>query len=94
MSLWEEHLGKVEECFEEPNMLECVRRVNEIAQDNWKKYIDRSFTTPLQGHLLKYPLDVDKDGKVSPLPGSEHFPDVGGKVIGSYSTAIPDVLTT
>nr|GMC57453.1 phospholipase D delta-like [Ipomoea batatas] len=94
MSLWEEHLGKVEGCFEEPNTLECVRRVNEIAQDNWKKFIDGSFTTPLQGHLLKYPLDVDRDGKVSPLPGCEQFPDVGGKVIGSYSTTIPDVLTT
>nr|GMC59838.1 phospholipase D delta-like [Ipomoea batatas] len=94
MSLWEEHLGKVEGCFEEPNTLECVRRVNEIAQDNWKKFTDGSFTTPLQGHLLKYPLDVDRDGKVSPLPGCEQFPDVGGKVIGSYSTTIPDVLTT
>nr|GMD61198.1 phospholipase D delta-like [Ipomoea batatas] len=48
MSLWEEHLGKVEGCFEEPNTLECVRRVNEIAQDNWKKFIDGSFTVPLQ----------------------------------------------
>nr|GME20326.1 phospholipase D delta-like [Ipomoea batatas] len=48
MSLWEEHLGKVEGCFEEPNTLECVRRENEIAQDNWKKFIDGSFTTPLQ----------------------------------------------
>ncbi|CAH9143138.1 unnamed protein product [Cuscuta epithymum] len=79
MSLWKEHLGMLEELFEEPEKLECVKRVNEIAGDNWKKYTEESFTIPLQGHLLKYPVDVDKDGKVSSLHGYEEFPDVGGK---------------
>jgi phospholipase D1/2 len=39
-------------------------------------------------------LKVDADGKVGPLPGSENFPDVGGKVLGAHSTTIPDALTT
>uniref|UniRef100_A0A5B7BRX8 Phospholipase D n=1 Tax=Davidia involucrata TaxID=16924 RepID=A0A5B7BRX8_DAVIN len=93
MSLWGEHLGMVDKCFEEPESLECVKRVNQVAEDNWKRYTAQNFTT-LQGHLLKYPLQVDVDGKVGPLPGQENFPDVGGKVLGTHSTALPDTLTT
>ncbi|XP_016456679.2 phospholipase D delta isoform X3 [Nicotiana tabacum] len=93
MSLWAEHLGRIEECFEEPEALTCVRRVNEVAEDNWKRFAAESFT-PLQGHLLKYPMQVDADGKVGPLPGYECFPDVGGKILGNHAPTIPDVLTT
>ncbi|XP_050241649.1 phospholipase D delta-like isoform X3 [Quercus robur] len=93
MSLWAEHLGKVDTCFKEPESLECVNTVNGIAKENWKRYTDKDFT-PLQGHLLKYPVQVDKDGKVSPLPGQENFPDVGGKVLGVHSVTLPDTLTT
>lgn len=93
MSLWAEHLGTIEECFKEPESLECVKRVNQVAEDNWKKYTDSNFT-PLQGHLLKYPVHVDDDGTVGSLPGHESFPDVGGKVLGAYSFAILNPLTT
>lgn len=81
------------ECFDEPESLECVRKVNDIAEDNWNKFTAEGFST-LQGHLLKYPLQVDADGKVEPLPNYESFPDVGGKVIGAPSNTLPDVLTT
>ncbi|KAF8012709.1 hypothetical protein BT93_I0769 [Corymbia citriodora subsp. variegata] len=91
MSLWAEHLEKLEGCFNEPGSLECVKRVNEIAENNWNSYKDRG---TLQGHLLWYPIQVDRDGSVGPLQGSEEFPDVGGKVVGSYSPTIPDILTT
>ncbi|XP_018624589.1 phospholipase D delta isoform X4 [Nicotiana tomentosiformis] len=93
MSLWAEHLGRIEECFEEPEALTCVRRVNEVAEDNWKRFAAETFT-PLQGHLLKYPMQVDADGKVGSLPGYECFPDVGGKILGNHAPTIPDVLTT
>ncbi|XP_059644473.1 phospholipase D delta-like [Cornus florida] len=92
-SLWAENLGMVDECYEEPGSLECVKRVNEVAVKNWERYTTETFT-PLEGHLLKYPIQVDADGKVGPSPGHETFPDVGGKVLGSYSTTIPDILTT
>ncbi|XAR58025.1 Phospholipase D [Bertholletia excelsa] len=92
-SLWAEHLGDLENSFEEPENLDCVKRVNQIAEENWERYTAERLT-PLQGHLLKYPLQVDKDGMVSALPGFENFPDVGGKVLGSPSSTIPDVLTT
>ncbi|KAF5735908.1 phospholipase D delta-like [Tripterygium wilfordii] len=93
MSLWSEHLGSVDECFIEPESLKCVKTVNEIAEENWKRYADPNFSL-LQGHLLKYPIRVDADGKVGPLPGYEEFPDVGGKVLGGHSVSLPDVLTT
>ncbi|XP_061346116.1 phospholipase D delta isoform X1 [Gastrolobium bilobum] len=93
MSLWREHLGMLDETFEEPGRLECVRKVNAIADNNWRLYTSEDFSL-LQGHILKYPIQVDSDGKVSSLPECENFPDAGGKILGSQSTAIPDILTT
>ncbi|KAI8541090.1 hypothetical protein RHMOL_Rhmol08G0036100 [Rhododendron molle] len=93
MSLWAEQLGMMDSHYNEPESLECVRKVNQVAEDNRKRYIDHNFTL-LQGHLIKYPIQVDDDGKVGPLPGFETFPDVGGRVLGAPSPAIPDILTT
>ena len=93
MSLWAEHLGKVNQCFEEPQSSICVDSVNNIAEDNWERFTANEFT-PLQGHLLKYPVDIDVNGTVRPLPRQECFPDVGGKVLGARTTTLPDGLTT
>ncbi|KAK9946870.1 hypothetical protein M0R45_012313 [Rubus argutus] len=68
MSLWAEHMGMVENCFKEPQTLDC-------------------------GHLVRYPVEVDSNGKVGALPGRESFPDVGGKILGARTT-LPDALTT
>lgn len=92
MSLWAEHLGAIDDCCNEPERLDCVKSVNQIAEENWKRYVAEEFTQ-LQGHLLKYPVEVKSDGKVGPLLGYETFPDVGGKVLGSPTT-LPDALTT
>ncbi|KAK4262023.1 hypothetical protein QN277_027637 [Acacia crassicarpa] len=95
MSLWSEHLGLegIETCFKEPESLECVKKVNEIANKNWSKFTSETFSQ-LQGHLLKYPVQIDADGNVSSLPGHENFLDVGGSVLGSHSPTMPDILTT
>jgi phospholipase D1/2 len=93
MSLWAEHLGAVEYCFTEPQSLDCVKRVNEMAEGNWLAYVSPEIYMDMQGHLMKYPVRVERNGKVGPLPGYETFPDVGGKVLGSQ-TSLPDVLTT
>lgn len=92
-SLWAEHTGCNDECFKQPETLECVKRVNEIAENNWRCYVANEFTA-LQGHLLKYPVEVDAQGNVGPLSGCEYFPDVGGKILGAHSPALPDILTT
>ncbi|KAK9164602.1 hypothetical protein Syun_005504 [Stephania yunnanensis] len=70
----------------------CVRRVNQIAEDNWSRFTAEEVTS-LKGHLLKYPIHIDEDGKVGPLHGQDTFPDVGGKILGSHSN-LPDALTT
>ncbi|KAL8260997.1 hypothetical protein R6Q59_025046 [Mikania micrantha] len=92
MSLWAEHLGEVQDHFKEPESLACVRNVNEFAEDNWERFASNDFT-PLPGHLLKYPLKIDADGKVGPLPDCEHFLDVGGKIIGAVCN-LPNALIT
>lgn len=93
MSLWAEHLGLLDECFKDPKSLECVKVVNKISKDNWRKYTLDEFTL-LQGHLLKYPIDVDVEGNVNPLPGCENFPDVGGRILGTQFQHMPDIVTT
>ncbi|KAJ0039668.1 hypothetical protein Pint_28585 [Pistacia integerrima] len=92
-SLWAEHLGELEACFGEPESLECVRTVNQIAGDNWNRFTTENFTR-LRGHLLKYPLKVEADGKLISLPGHDQFPDTGGKVIGTHFLYLNDMLTT
>ncbi|XP_071700524.1 phospholipase D delta-like [Rutidosis leptorrhynchoides] len=92
MSLWAEHMGVIEDHMKEPESLRCVQNVNQLAKNNWRRFTSDEFSL-LQGHLLKYPIKVDKNGKVSAMPGHEHFPDVGGKVLGSLSN-LPCALTT
>ncbi|CAJ1928132.1 unnamed protein product [Sphenostylis stenocarpa] len=91
MSLWSEHIGSVEECFEEPESLECVRRIRSLSESNWRQYAADE-VTEMKSHLLKYPLEVDSKGKVKPLPGSETFPDVGGNISGTF-TVLKENLT-
>jgi phospholipase D1/2 len=83
MSLWAEHLGLINDCFTEPESLECVRRVRSLGETYWNEF-EGSDVTEMTGHLLKYPVDVDRKGKVKPLQGCETFPDVGGQIIGSF----------
>ncbi|XP_070026610.1 phospholipase D gamma 1-like [Nicotiana sylvestris] len=91
MSLWAEHLGVVEDCFTQPESLECVRRVRSMGEFNWKQFAADE-VTEMRGHLLKYPVEVDRKGKVKNLPGCPNFPDVGGNIIGSF-VAIQENLT-
>ncbi|GAA0181624.1 phospholipase [Lithospermum erythrorhizon] len=91
MSLWAEHLGFLENCFERPESLECVRRVTSVAEMNWKQFAADE-VTEMRSHLLKYPVQVDRTGKVKPLPGHETFPDIGGNITGTF-IAIQENLT-
>jgi len=83
MSLWAEHIGAIEESFTRPESLECMRQVRHIGQKNWDHFFS-SHVTKMKGHLLKYPVSVDPDGKVNPLPGCATFPDLGGNICGSF----------
>ncbi|KAG8080868.1 hypothetical protein GUJ93_ZPchr0007g3550 [Zizania palustris] len=79
MSLWAEHLGTVEECFRSPESVECIQLVNQMAGENWECYVSPEMVK-MRGHLMRYPITVDRDGRVGPLLGYECFPDVGGKL--------------
>ena len=70
MSLWAEHLGVLEDCFCQPETLECMRKVNSIAKTNWQIYAAEEHKE-MTGHLMQYPIQVNKDGKVTTLPGQE-----------------------
>ncbi|EEF50442.1 phospholipase d beta, putative [Ricinus communis] len=91
MSLWAEHVGGIEGCFTQPESLECVRRIRTLGEMNWKQFAADEITE-MKGHLLKYPVEVDRKGKVRPIPGCETFPDVGGNIVGSF-LAIQENLT-
>ncbi|KAI3985530.1 hypothetical protein MKX01_033844 [Papaver californicum] len=83
MSLWAEHIGVVEDCFRQPESLDCVRRVRSMAEYNWKQFAADD-VTEMKSHLLKYPVEVEPNGKVNPIPGCETFPDLGGNICGSF----------
>ncbi|KAL1543472.1 Phospholipase D beta 1 [Salvia divinorum] len=91
MSLWAEHVGFLEECFTRPESLECVRRVRSLGEGNWEQFSSPQ-VSEMRGHLIKYPVDVDRKGKVKPIHGFETFPDVGGNIVGSF-IAIQENLT-
>lgn len=91
MSLWAEHTGALEDLFTQPESLDCVRRMRSLGEANWRQFAADE-ATEMRGHLLKYPVDVDRKGKVKPLPGSETFPDLGGNIVGTF-LAIQENLT-
>ncbi|KAF5185732.1 Phospholipase d beta [Thalictrum thalictroides] len=91
MSLWAEHTGTLEDCFTQPESLDCVRRVKSMGESNWRQFAADE-VTEMRGHLMKYPVEVDRRGKVRSLPGCETFPDVGGNIIGTFF-AIQENLT-
>ncbi|KAL2238159.1 phospholipase D beta 1 [Sesamum indicum] len=91
MSLWAEHTGTLEQCFEQPESLECVRRMRWMGELNWKAF-ESDEMVPLRGHLMKYPVQVDRVGKVRSLPSCETFPDMGGRIIGTF-TGLQENLT-
>ncbi|KAA8521568.1 hypothetical protein F0562_012241 [Nyssa sinensis] len=94
MALWYEHLRKVDDSFLRPESLECVRRVNEIADKNLNLYSSNSFDQDLLCHLLRYPVAVSNNGEITTLPGLKFFPDTKAPVLGTKSNRLPSILTT
>jgi len=94
MALWYEHLGKLYDSFQNPETVECVQMVNEMAQAYWDQYSSDSLEQDLPGHLLTYPIGVASDGTITELPGLEHFPDTKARILGTKSDYMPPILTT
>ncbi|KAL0287789.1 UNVERIFIED_CONTAM: Phospholipase D alpha 1 [Sesamum angustifolium] len=94
MALWYEHMGMLDNCFCHPERLECIQKVNQIAETNWDLYTREVLERDLPGHLLSYPIGVSSDGTVTELPGTENFPDTKAPVLGSVAEFYPPNLTT
>ncbi|KAI4324718.1 hypothetical protein MLD38_030178 [Melastoma candidum] len=94
MALWYEHLGMLHDSFLQPESLNCIKRVNQIADKYWDMYSSEKLEHDLPGHLLRYPIGVTADGDVTALPGLEHFPDTRARVLGTKSDYMPPILTT
>ena len=85
MALWVEHLAIIGYFFQHPESLECVRRVGDFSKNYWKQF-SANEVTEMMGHLMKYPVMVEENGGVKPLPRYETFPDIGGNVLGTLGT--------
>lgn len=96
MALWYEHLGLLDSSFLRPESLECIQKVNQLAEKNWNLYSSEKMgdDEDLSGHLLSYPVCITSAGKVTALRGSECFPDTKAPVLGSKSEFLPPILTT
>lgn len=82
MSLWAEHIGGLEECFKQTRERRMREKVRSLGELNWKQFAAGE-VKEMKGHLLKYLVEVDRMGKVNPLPSCTEFPDVGRKITGS-----------
>lgn len=96
MSLWQEHTGGTDDLFDHPENVQCVRRMNRIAERNWEHYVDNSEQNwgDLPGHLLRYPVEIARNGEITALPRFQHFPDTTAPVFGQRLDILPPILTT
>ncbi|GKV06309.1 hypothetical protein SLEP1_g18209 [Rubroshorea leprosula] len=94
MVLWYEHLGRLDNAFLQPESLDCVQKVNQIAKDNWGLYSQEALEHDLPGHLLSYPIAVASNGEVVEFPRLEHFPDTKARILGAKSEILPSIMTS
>ena len=93
---WATTMNVMETVFQDPQGLECVRRVNQIAAANWEIYVGDK-VVDMDSHLMHYPLEFHaRKRKLQPRRGLVDgcFPDTNGSVIGKNSLFIPDYATT
>ncbi|KAJ4957427.1 hypothetical protein NE237_024538 [Protea cynaroides] len=94
MALWYEHLGMLDNRFLHPESLECVLKVNLLADRHWDLYSKQFLDRDLPGHLLRYPIQVSHNGEITTLPGFVCFPDTKAHILGTKSAFLPPILTT
>ncbi|KAB2629307.1 phospholipase D alpha 1-like [Pyrus ussuriensis x Pyrus communis] len=88
-----DHLKVDDNSFWHLESLECIRRVNQIAEKNWEFYSSDTCYQDLPGHLLHYPIKVSKNRALTTLPGFEYFPNTKARVFSTKSKYIHPILT-
>jgi phospholipase D1/2 len=94
MALWAAHLGGADRSYLNPASDECLSKVRKVTKEFWRVY---TADAPQHSdvHMLPYPIDVDQEGRVLPLPRPfDCFPDTEAKVLGQKSGFLPVKLTT
>ena len=91
---WATTTGQMDEAFRNPSSPECVKAVNKIADDNWKKYMGEE-TVDMESQLLPFPLEW-AGGKIQPRKGlvNGNFPDTKASVLGRKSGILPEIFLT
>jgi phospholipase D1/2 len=84
--------GTLEDSFHDPSSLECVRRFNAIASDNWNQYTQDE-VCDMTSYVVPYPVRVLPDGNVHPVTDSGKFPDTNAPILGTRGS-LPEFLTT
>ena len=93
MALWAEHTRCVSDEFLDPSSLECVKKINDLAETNLQKYCQDEVCV-LDGHLVKYPINVEINGDITTRSGLASFPDSDVPVFGNKNHALPLRLCT
>eukprot|EP00475_Leptophrys_vorax_P010816 TRINITY_DN1738_c0_g1_i1.p1 TRINITY_DN1738_c0_g1~~TRINITY_DN1738_c0_g1_i1.p1 ORF type:complete len:823 (-),score=224.71 TRINITY_DN1738_c0_g1_i1:24-2492(-) len=94
LHLFSAAMGVFAEEFKQAESLECVKKVNSIAEKNWEKFASNNLQEMNGSYLMKYPISVAQDGSVQSLKGFENFPDSKGSVLGCVKAGLPALLTT
>ena len=94
LHIWASITGQMDGIFRNPNSLQCVNTVNEIANKNWQAYMAAE-TTNMDSHLLPFPLEFER-GELRPRQGLVNgcFPDTNASVLGKKSTIFPELMLT
>lgn len=94
LSLWYEHLGRLDNAFLCPESRECVLKVRQDAERRWLFYLGIQLNEDLSGHLLIYPINIDNSGHITTSQLMEFFPDTKARILGTKSDYLPAILTT
>lgn len=92
LSLWYEHTRDTSSLFDYPESLECIQKVTQIADKNWQSYKSSGSHEDLESHLLRYPLEINNDGKLRGM--MEHFPDTTAPIMGKTANYLQPIITT
>ena len=89
MALWLEHLsGKWDPVYDQPHSLECIRRVNHLAEQNWLQFNGEE-DVDMTGHLIMFPIVVSKEGNMTARMKDGAFSDIDNNIQGKKHRPIP-----
>ena len=96
MHIWASITNEMHDSFRDPKSSECVRKMNEIAESNWQKYIGDE-VVEMESHLLPLPVEFfGKDKGVLARRDLKNgvFTDTSAEVKGNKSLMLPDIILT